>query len=251
MGRNLEYFPSIASTNQYLKARLAQENVPLGATVVADEQTEGRGRLGRPWWSPPIDGLYTSFLVYPGRQLSGILSLLVGVALSDAIRRETGLDPRLKWPNDVLVSQKKCAGILVEAGHTSQPWAVIGIGVNVLGTMPDAFGNAITLATAAQGAVDRVQLYAHMAECLEIWYESWLTEGSPPILAAWRERSLTLNQAVQVQESGHVLFTGRARDIASDGALLVEVEGQRLRRVEAGEVSIRFDNGSYTPESSG
>lgn len=247
MGRDLEYFASLDSTNQYLKTRLRRENVPLGAAVVADEQTKGRGRLGREWWSPPRGGLYTSLVVYPGKDLSGLISLMAGVALSEAIEAETSLDPGLKWPNDVLVAGKKCAGILVEAGPAPEPWAVMGIGVNVEGIIREDLDHAITLAMAQNSAVSRIHLWARLCSRLEVWYETWLTRGGGPILAAWRERSLTLHQRVDVLAMGRVEFSGYARDIDGDGALLVETSGGQLRRVQAGEVGIRLEGGLYGP----
>jgi BirA family biotin operon repressor/biotin-[acetyl-CoA-carboxylase] ligase len=237
----------VGSTNQYLKDRLQQENVPLGAAVIADEQTAGRGRLGRAWWSPPGDGLYTSFLVYPEQYLSGLLSLLAGVALVEAIHTVTGLEASLKWPNDVLVMHKKCAGILVEAGAAPRPWAVIGLGVNVAGDIPDTLSHATSLARASGQPLSRPRLWAMLAQRLENWYETWLTAGAPAVLQGWRDHTATLDQSVEVIEADRIVFRGTARDIDEDGALLVETDGAILRRVQSGEVSIRFDGGRYHP----
>ena len=247
MGRNLEYFATIDSTNRYLKDRLLIENVPLGAAVISDQQTEGRGRLGRSWWSPPEAGLYSSFIVYPGSRLSGVLSLLAAVALSEAVEAEVGLKPDLKWPNDVLLNRRKCSGILVESGTIPQPWAVIGIGVNVNGGLPDALGEGTTLAAEAGRNVSRIRLWAELAKRLEWWYEAWLSRGQKPVLDGWRLRSITLHQPVEIIQAGRLLFTGRAEDVDDEGALLVLRDGGQLERVVSGEVSLRYPGGRYHP----
>ncbi len=247
MARDLECLSRVSSTSQRLRQRLQTENVPLGAAVIADEQTAGRGRLGRGWQSPAKMGLYTSFLLYPGDRLSGLLSLVAAVALSQAIEAETGLAPKLKWPNDVLLGGKKCTGILVES---SSNWAIIGIGVNVGESLPPALTNATTVSRQLGAPVHRPRLWAQLAGFLEQWYERWLTDGSRPVLQAWRERSATIGHSVEIlHPDGRPLLAGRAVDVGDDGALLVECNNGTVRRVLAGEVSLRFEGRGYAPPS--
>ncbi len=249
MARDLECLAQVSSTNSRLRDRLQTENVPLGAAVVADEQTAGRGRLGRAWWSPAKTGIYTSFLVYPGDRLSGLVSLLAAVALCQAIEVETGLAPRLKWPNDVLLGGKKCTGILVESSST---WAIIGMGVNVNGSLPPELAHVTTLSQHLLAPVHRPRLWAKVAGFLEQWYERWLSDGSGPVLQAWRERSLTVGQTVEIlRPDGRPLLAGLAVDVDDDGALLVKGSTGKVHRVVAGEVSLRFEGGAYNPPSDG
>lgn len=246
MGQELTVLEEIDSTNRYLKERRETENLALGAAVVAHRQTAGRGRRGRAWWSPPGQGLYTSFIVYPGDHLSPLLSLLAGVAVVEAIGSAAGLEAGLKWPNDVLVQGRKCAGILVEGGVTPIPWAVLGIGINVAGTLPPEFARAITLETAAGRTVSREALWARLAERLEDWCERWLVEGPRPVLSAWRRHSLTLGETVEVTRADGSSIRGRAVDVDPEGALVLET-GSGTVRLMAGDVSLRFAGGAYAP----
>lgn len=248
MGQELTVLDAVDSTNRYLKARRERENLALGAAVIADRQTAGRGRRGRGWWSPPGQGLYTSFILYPGEHLSPVLSLLAGVAAVEAVRAEAGLPAGLKWPNDLLIHGRKAAGILVEGGTAPIPWAVIGIGVNVAGTLPPAVADGTTLEAAAGRPVSRERLWARLAERLEVWCERWLIEGGQPVLAAWRAESLTLGHAVEVIGADGSTVRGVAADVDPEGALLLDTGSGRLRLM-AGEVSLRYRGGAYAPRS--
>lgn len=248
LGKDLTRLDSVGSTNQVLRERMRQEEVPAGAAVMAGRQTAGRGRMGRAWWSPPDQGLYVSVLLYPPplRQ-GGILSLLAGVALTDAVRTLTGLSPGLKWPNDAVMRGKKYAGILVEGGTDPRPWAIVGMGINVRGTVPGEFPQATTISQQAGREIDREELWETLAPALETWYERWESEGNAPVAEAWRRASVTLGQEVEAwAASGRI--TGIAEDIAEDGALLIR-QGSRCIPVISGEVSLRLANGDYAPES--
>jgi len=142
-----------------------------GLLVLADTQTAGRGRSGRPWHSPPGAGVYLAALLRPkARPFSGALAVRVGLAVAAAIEDVApGVSPWLKWPNDVLVADRKAAGVLCEArwSGASQGWVAVGVGVNVAGPVPEAVrGSAIALAEVAPGAT-RVALLAALAP--RIW----------------------------------------------------------------------------------
>ncbi|WP_139061554.1 biotin--[acetyl-CoA-carboxylase] ligase [Sulfobacillus thermosulfidooxidans] len=248
LGQDLRVFPTVGSTNQVLRERLKEENVPPGATIIALEQTQGRGRLGRSWWSPPGRGLYVSTLVYPPRlQHAGILSLLAAVALTDTVRRVTGFAAGIKWPNDGMIQGKKYAGILVEAGTAPISWAIIGMGINVTGQVPEEIAHAITLEQAGAENLTLESLWQALAHDLETRYESWLIEGNAVIIDAWRNYSVTLGQIVLAQGPfGQI--TGRAEDVDEEGRLLIR-HGSSLIPVSSGEVSVRAPDGSYTPSS--
>ncbi len=246
LGQDLTVFPRVGSTNQVLRERLSQENVPLGATVIALEQTAGRGRLGRVWTSLKGQGLYVSVVLYPpSLPQGGILSLLAGVALTDAVRDLTKMDAGLKWPNDGIIHGKKYAGILVEAGRLAIPWAIFGLGINVNGQAPEEFSHAITLAQAGADSLTLEALWQKLSHYLEARYERWLVDGHESILSAWRRYSVTLGHEVVAQGlSGTV--TGVAEDIDEQGRLLIR-HASRLIPISSGELSVRAANGSYTP----
>ncbi|PSR37835.1 MAG: biotin--[acetyl-CoA-carboxylase] ligase [Sulfobacillus thermosulfidooxidans] len=248
LGADLTQLARVGSTNQVLRERMRRQHVPEGAVVLAREQTAGRGRLGRVWWSPPNQGLYVSVLLYPPRtRQGGILSLLAGVALTDAVEQATGMTPGLKWPNDAVMGGKKYAGILVEGGTEPQPWAIVGMGINVLGTVPEDFPHATTLSQELGKDVDIEGLWRHLAKALEQRYEQWLEDGNAPIIAQWKTVSVTLGYAVEVRTPSG-LITGIAEDVSDDGTLWIRQGSDRVP-VMSGEVSLRLANGAYAPRT--
>ncbi|HEX6988018.1 MAG TPA: biotin--[acetyl-CoA-carboxylase] ligase, partial [Bacillota bacterium] len=134
IGRPYEFLPSVDSTNQSLR-RQAEEGAPEGAVLVADEQTGGRGRRGRGWVSPPGAGIWMSVLLRPqlppGR--AGLLAPMTAVAVREAVAAVAGVEGRIKWPNDLLLGNRKVCGILLDAalGPDHVRYAVVGVGLNV------------------------------------------------------------------------------------------------------------------------
>ena len=175
LGRTYRLVESCPSTQRLLK-----DDDPEGAVAVADEQTEGRGRLGRRWLAPAGTSLLVSILLRPEVEPARLpeLSLVAGRACADAIAAVTGLEPEVKFPNDVLLSGRKVAGILAEA---SEGRVVLGIGVNVAqrpGELPpDARTPATSLAIGAGRTVDRAELLVALLERLERRYDEWLAGG--------------------------------------------------------------------------
>jgi BirA family biotin operon repressor/biotin-[acetyl-CoA-carboxylase] ligase len=197
-----------------------------GLLVLADAQTAGRGRNGRPWHSPRGAGLWVAALLRPkARPFTGALSVRVGLALADAIDAlAPGAAPRLKWPNDVLVAGRKAAGVLCEARWTgaSQGWVAVGVGVNVAGPVPDEVrGTAIALGE-ADGGVTRVALLEALMPRL------WALAARPSALDA-AERRAVLDRLWM--EPGAEPPVG----VDGDGALLVRApDGSLARRVMPG-----------------
>ena len=239
---SLEVAWSLDSTNSELLRRKAPER---GVDVLlAEQQTGGRGRRGRQWASPIAANLYLSL----SRQFSGGLarlgglSLVVGVAAAEALRRAGYAEVGVKWPNDLLVHGRKLGGILVEGGgeHGGPVRAVIGIGVNV--RMPAAVAATIDqawtdLAGLGEGAPSRNALAAQLLDALLPALEQFDREGLSPFLTRYAALDVLAGRAVTVhgpQGDEH----GVAEGIGEDGALRVRV-GHAVRRVHAGEVSVR------------
>ena len=174
-GRPYRFVERTPSTQRLLGA-----DDPEGAVAVADEQTEGRGRLGRQWLAPAGTSLLVSILLRPEVEPARLpeLSLVAGRACADAIAAVTGLEPQVKFPNDVLLRGRKVAGILAEA---SEGRVVLGLGVNVAqepGELPpDARTPATSLAIETGRAVDRGDLLVALLERLERRYDEWLAGG--------------------------------------------------------------------------
>jgi BirA family biotin operon repressor/biotin-[acetyl-CoA-carboxylase] ligase len=239
-GRGLpavEWPHEIVSTSDRVKA-LARAGAPEWTTVLADRQSGGRGREGRAWASPP-GGLYLSVLLRPRFARVGLLPLAAGVAVAEAAG-ELGVHAELKWPNDVLASGRKLAGILSEAasGPGGVEWVVLGVGLNVAldvaGLPPGLAGAATSLR--AEGAPDPpvAKVAAAVLERLGVWYDA-LGSGPGRVVSAWRSRSVPWwGSRVEVQTGGGEL-EGRLVEVDDDGALVVEVGGRR-QRLLSGEV---------------
>ncbi|MCS6925676.1 MAG: biotin--[acetyl-CoA-carboxylase] ligase [Candidatus Binatia bacterium] len=243
LGHTVHYWTEVDSTNAVL-ARLRKEGASEGTVVIADAQTAGRGRLGKPWFSPPGVNLHLSVLLTPPIQLSQarLLTLIGSLAIADAIE-STGVKAQVKWPNDVLVADKKVAGVLaeVQAQNGQVAEIILGLGVNVnidRPTIDRLFGDVASGATSLREAlgheVDRAAFAARVLEALEHRYFAFLAAGSQPLLTEWRRRSF-LGRRVRVQEED-MTVEGIALDLDEEGCLVVILDDGSSVRVREGEV---------------
>jgi BirA family transcriptional regulator, biotin operon repressor / biotin---[acetyl-CoA-carboxylase] ligase len=247
------------STNSDVMA-LARDGAGEGVVLVADHQDQGRGRQGRRWVVPAGSSLLVSVLLRPPAALAGAVTMVAGVALAEAVEDQTGWSgAELKWPNDLLVGERKLAGILAEAdwppgitasGGWRAPAAhdrlavVVGLGVNVNwppagdgAGVPDEVAEVATSLNHLVGReVDRVGLLAALLRRLEQHYTALVRDRSAAtVLDVWRQRSATLGRRVRV-DLGADDVEGTAVDVTHDGHLVVEtLEGQR-RTFAAGDV---------------
>ena len=212
-------------------ARLLSAGAPPGTVVLAERQTAGRGRLGRPWWSEAGSSLTVSWIAAPDLPFERwpIASLAAGVSAVDGIRNSAGIEATLKWPNDVVHAGLKLAGILAEA---RPPLAVvIGLGMNVAGTPPaELRGIATTVEAAGGRAVDPLAL---LAAILERFGREMQRPGD--VVARYRDRCDTLGRVVRVERAGAAPILGVARDVDERGALVVESDDDVVA-VTAGDV---------------
>lgn len=248
VGSEVFSYECLESTNKEAK-RLAAAGAAEGTVVVAEEQTGGRGRLARHFFSPPGKGIWFSVILRPPflPQEAPKCTLLAAVAVAKAMA-EAGLEPAIKWPNDLLYQNRKLVGILTEmsAEMDGIKYVVIGIGINV-NIAREEFPEEIRETAASLMEIKgeplaRVPFLQSVLREMEGLYQEAVQVGFGPVFEAWRHYSATLGQEVQVigVKSGEK-YLGRAVDIDEDGALLVEAEGG-LRRVLAGDVSIRTQN---------
>jgi BirA family transcriptional regulator, biotin operon repressor / biotin---[acetyl-CoA-carboxylase] ligase len=237
----IEHLPSVGSTNEHLKQR-ARAGAPAWTVVVADTQTAGRGRQGRPWVSPP-GNLYLSLLLRPDPPAArwSVLPLAAGVAVAEALAEE-GLEVRLKWPNDVVAGGRKLGGILAEAASSADGLdsVVIGIGVNVAlrpSGLPAEVARAVTSVADELGhGLDRLVVAAAVLARLRVWYHALARDGPRVVQAAWRARALPWwGRAVEAR-SGERHFRGIVRDLDEGGALILELEDGTRAVLHSGEV---------------
>ena len=234
-------FDVVESTNTEANG-LAREGAPEGTLIVANAQTRGRGRLGRSWVSPPGSGLYLSIILRPGCPPVWLprLTLTAGVAVASAIQ-ETGIRPQLKWPNDILIADRKVGGILTEAVFDKRriDFAVLGIGINVNTERDELPISVRSLATSLRLSlgkpVSRVHLLQTLLHQLEQWYEFFCAGAFETIHETWSEFDTTLGRVVEVFLPERRLV-GVAETLESDGTLLVRDNRGCLHRIVAGDV---------------
>ncbi|MEU8192385.1 biotin--[acetyl-CoA-carboxylase] ligase [Microbispora amethystogenes] len=235
------------STNADL-AKTVRDTPGEGAVLVAEAQFAGRGRLGRPWSAPPRSGLTFSMLLRPEVPLArqGWLALLVGLAAASAVRRIAELDVRLKWPNDLMIGERKLAGILAERVDRV---VVIGMGLNVsLRREELPVERATSLAVENAACTDRDPLLRAILREVESHYRDWVAADGDPdasgLRAAYLAWSATVGQDVRVELPGERVLTGRAAGIDPAGHLIVRGEDGE-HSLSAGDV-VHVRPGSIT-----
>lgn len=243
VGQVLHCHEELGSTNDEAKA-LADADAGHGEVVVAEKQTDGRGRRGRSWVSPPRRNVAFSVILRPEElppTRAPELTLVAAVAVCEALRH-SGVPAGIKWPNDVLVGGRKIAGILTEMSAEADRvhWVVVGVGVNVNARAedfpPELRDEATSLLLERGHPAPRALFLAACLSELEAWYDRHAEQGFAPIRQAWRERSVTLGQQVVVRTDGQDV-TGLAEDIDDTGALLVRT-APGLVRVTSGDVAL-------------
>lgn len=244
IGRDIRVFQETNSTNDVVE-KLARDGVKEGVVVFAESQTRGRGRLGRKWISPSGKGLWFSLLLRPDLRPAEATRLTVAsaAAVRRAIARQTGLEPEIKWPNDILVGGKKVAGILTElnAELDRVKYVILGIGVDVnlnASDLPADLRRSTTSLKAECGkAVSRAELAVLMMQELEKDYAR-VADGRFAALAdEWEKYCGTIGQRVVIQ-MGERRIRGRAESLSEDGALLVRTEHRHLEQIVGGDVTM-------------
>jgi BirA family biotin operon repressor/biotin-[acetyl-CoA-carboxylase] ligase len=245
MGKRIYHFQTIPSTNTEAY-QLALRGAPEGEIVIAESQEKGRGRLGRHWVSPPFLNLYLSVILRPEIPPSqaSLITLMAAVAVAEAIERFSGLHPVIKWPNDILVENRKVAGLLNEIHSETDRihFVILGIGVNLnmeKELLPKEIrGLATSLKMETGKSVSRKEFVPCLLGALEKWYTLFLREGGKPVLDAWREKARLKGKPVKVTSFGETLL-GRAVDIDAEGRLILETEKGERKRIVAGDVEYK------------
>ncbi len=244
IGREIHVFESTNSTNDVIE-KMARDSAAEGVVVFAESQSRGRGRLGRKWHSPKGKGLWLSVLLRPDLQPLEItrITIAAATALRRAIQVETGLCPGIKWPNDILIRQRKTAGILIEmrAELDTVKHVVLGMGIDVnleARELPeDLRGIATSLLIESRRRISRPGLATTLLRELDHDYTRLRRGDFSKIAEEWERHSTLLGQHVALHV-GSRRISGRAEALDDDGALLIRTQHGRLERIIGGDVSL-------------
>lgn len=223
------------STNRDLAAA-AKHGAAQGKVLIAEEQEHGRGRLGRQWVSTARAGLTMSFLLRPTvpREQWGTLSLLAAVALEETLKAVCGVNAKLKWPNDVLIGDRKVCGILAQVEGSA---VIVGVGLNVSLTEDELpVPEATSLLIAGASTLDRAEIASDFLAHAAAVYETWNERGPASVIERWRRNSATLGRHVAVSFPNGRNLTGRAVGIDNDGCLQVAAADGTVETIAAGDI---------------
>jgi BirA family transcriptional regulator, biotin operon repressor / biotin---[acetyl-CoA-carboxylase] ligase len=242
LGRSIIHKETTTST-QAIAHQLAMDNAPHGTAVIADEQTRGKGRLSREWYSAKNKGIWLSIIMRPLilPYLAPQLTLLTATVLADVLKEELGLNPKIKWPNDIILNDKKVSGILTEmqAEQDQVQYIVIGIGMNVnheQNEIPDDIKKrATSLYLETGNTLDITKLIQQIFVTFEKSYAEYTQQGFDVIKKRWESYGYRIGEKMKIktfQKEQDAILLG----IAEDGALLAKYNDGSVQKVYSGEI---------------
>ncbi|MBU0709824.1 MAG: biotin--[acetyl-CoA-carboxylase] ligase [Candidatus Omnitrophica bacterium] len=238
IGKRIHYFDSLASTMD-MAMQLGMKKAPEGTLVLAEYQTRGWGRLGRNWSSPRYKGIYLSLILRPKMlpERASILTLLCAVSICEAIKAACGLDTQIKWPNDILIDNKKLGGILTEltASTDEIKFMAVGVGLNINNDKKSLVPQATSLKEKKGEVINRVHLLQEILRRIESNYLLFQKKGADFFIEKWRKQSITLGKRIKVQCHKKII-EGVAQDIDTDGGLLIRNDSGVIQKIMAGDV---------------
>ncbi|MFW5979925.1 MAG: biotin--[acetyl-CoA-carboxylase] ligase [Bacillota bacterium] len=240
-GCEIEHHMSIASTNKRAK-ELADKNYPEGTIIIAEEQTEGRGRRGREWISPVGKGLWFSLIVRPRfiPAMAPFLTIIASLSVSLSIK-ELNLNPVIKWPNDILINGKKACGILSElkAEMDRIEYGIVGIGINVNQSnfSEEIKKKATSLSLEKREQVDRIDLFKNLVNNFEKYYLKLNNDEYDELINKWKYELSEIGKRVRL-DSGDKIYQGEVVDVSSKGELIVNTDKEGIKKFWAGDTSI-------------
>ena len=242
LGSSFHYLQEVDSTNSYAR-QLAEDGTAEGAIIIAESQTQGRGRLGRRWQSPPFSNLYLSFILRPdlSPRHAPQITLTAAVAVAETVGAFLPRAPSIKWPNDILFDGKKLAGILSEAVCDTErvEYVILGIGLNLnypVDAMPEELrGRATSMADLTGARVSRENVLSRLIQDLDRCYGDLGESGFEMVRPRWEAHFDLRGRRVRVDVGGRPLV-GWARGLDREGALIVEDEQGERRSIVAGDV---------------
>jgi BirA family transcriptional regulator, biotin operon repressor / biotin---[acetyl-CoA-carboxylase] ligase len=242
IGRQIVFYDTVGSTNT-VALELA-EGTEEGSVIIADRQEKGRGRLGRSWVSPAGVNIYLSIILRPrlGPEYVTLLTILSAVACTHGLRKTTGLAVSVKWPNDLMVSERKLGGILTETKiiRNGIVLAVIGIGINVNMAAPDFPDHMRSTATSVKNetskSVMREPIISAILNETDRWYKVLQIGQTQEIISEWRRLTSTLGRQVLVT-TGQDTYIGLAEAIDDRGMLLIRLPSGETKRISSGDLT--------------
>jgi BirA family biotin operon repressor/biotin-[acetyl-CoA-carboxylase] ligase len=244
IGREILFYDTVDSTNT-IAEMLAEKGKAEGTVIIADSQVKGRGRLGRSWVSPPGMNIYMSIILRPEIESKDItlVTIMTAIGCTIALRKVTGLNVTIKWPNDLIISKKKIGGILTEVkmAYKRMKYAITGIGINV-NMDSDAFIDEIKdIATSVKietgEPCSRAEICREILNEIDHWYALLKEMRRNVLLSEWQQLTSTLGREVKIT-TGKETFTGFAESINDEGMLIVRLQSGALRLVRSGDLTI-------------
>ncbi len=243
IGSEIHFYDSLGSTNT-VAYELAEHGAGEGAVVIAEEQTKGKGRLGRSWISPAKGGIYLSCVLRPDILPNGVskITLVAAVSAVKAVRKFSGLDALIKWPNDILVSDRKVAGILTELRGESDKvdFIILGIGINVNTARKVLPAGGTSLKEESKSSTDfsRVELVKILLKEMESEYVKFKKHGFAAVRSELKSYSCALGRHVTINASDGIKSSGKAVDINENGALVIKTEDGLKKAFLSGDVTL-------------
>lgn len=242
IGRSVYFFESVTSTQKVAK-EYAMNGAKHGTLIVADEQTEGRGRMVRKWYSPKGTGIWASFILRPDIQIQHApqLTLLSAVAVVQAIKKVTHITPEIKWPNDILISGRKVCGILTElqAEEDRIQSVILGIGINVNQDKNDFSAEIIKKATSLKielgKTVNRSSLIQSLCYYIEQLLHLYISEGFTPIKSLWETYAVSIGKRISARTVKGT-FDGVALGINNEGVLLLKQDNGEIVEIISADI---------------
>jgi BirA family biotin operon repressor/biotin-[acetyl-CoA-carboxylase] ligase len=244
IGKKVVHYARIASSNDEAE-NLARAGERDGTVIVAEEQTSGKGRIGRVWRSPRGKGVYLSIILRPELPPARVsfLTLCSAISASEAIQRCAGVRAFVKWPNDVLVSGKKVCGILTELATEADRinYAIVGVGINVNQAASDLAGlpMATSLKIERGEGVSRLELARAFLESMDDHYDLLLAKQYGRIIDKWLDVSETIGKRIMAQSLSGEKWEGLATGLDEDGCLLLRLDSGVIKRITGGDVEIQ------------
>ncbi len=232
------YYANVCTSTQDLADILAKGGAPEGTITLCEEMSKGRGRLGREWIAGR-GGLWFTLVLRP-QQIKALqlVPLMASICVAEAINEVLNLDPKVKWPNDVLINERKVAGILVEGRIEAHGviYLLVGVGVNVNNSLPESLRDyAISLRDLIGYPIPRTPLLKKVLELIDKYYAYLIASDIEQIINRWRKLNSTIGRKVRVHLINDVIIEGLAKDVDLDGSLYIETE-RGLIKVLSGDV---------------
>lgn len=240
LGKNIHFFKEVDSTNDVAR-ELADEGAEEGTIVIAESQRSGKGRRGKKWISPS-GGVWMTIILRPDIEppKAPQLTLVTGVAVAETLDQECGLNIGIKWPNDILIGDKKVSGILTEVNTDmgKVDYVLVGIGIDlnmdISNFPPELRGGATSLKAELDREIKSAELVQRFLQRFEIYYNKFKDGNFRDILNQWRRLSSTIGTYVEVHKKGRTVY-GEAVGVNKDGKLILEMDDGTLRKIISGE----------------